>query len=270
MRARGIPLSAPSGGWGGFDDDRWTGAFPKATEPAPLAPLGPGKPPPSGGDIARSVARIAVALLLILGAAVGATYVFSSHPSTSPAPTPAVNVVTTPYSDSVYGDPTPAALKRTTSGVRQVCTEEIRALPTRGHWRCLESVILEETMIGVRARETTGPCTHRVASATGPVWSCWTKIAVTAIALSAPHKVPVMFGVILPATSTKDVTSPPTICRAESRPSKTHGPWTCANSQQTPKGWRFVEPVDPGGPCSYRVADEQTGVWSCQPPTTYP
>jgi hypothetical protein len=201
---------------------------------------------------------------------VAAIYLFSSPSSKSPAPTSAVNVVTTPYSDSVYGDPTPAALKRTTSGVRQVCTDELRALPNGGAWRCLESVILEETMIGVRARETTGPCTHRVASASGPVWSCWTRIPVPAIALHAPHTVPVMYGVILPATSAENVKSPPTICRAESRPDKTHGAWTCANSQQTPKGWRFVEPIDPGGRCSYRIADEQTGIWSCQPPSTYP
>jgi hypothetical protein len=34
--------------------------------------------------------------------------------------------------------------------------------------------------------------------------------------------------------------------------------------QEPAEDWRVVEPIDPGEHCSYRVADEVTGVWSCQ------
>ena len=54
------------------------------------------------------------------------------------------------------------------------------------------------------------------------------------------------------------------MCREESRSSETHGAWTCVGAQNEPDGWRIAEPVDAGGPCSYRIADEMTGVWSCQ------
>ena len=75
-----------------------------------------------------------------------------------------------------------------------------------------------------------------------------------------PYAVPLMFGHLFAVPGKTN----PQVCREESRSSETDGAWACVGAQDEPAGWRIAEPVDPGGPCSYRVADEMTGVWSCQ------
>jgi hypothetical protein len=163
----------------------------------------------------------------------------------------------------VYGDPTPAAMlpaAKSSGQQRSVCKEEIRPLPTQGAWVCRSWVPLDTREIGRRATDTGGPCTHRVVSDAGGTWNCWMRIAIPSVALHMPYSVPLMFGHLIAAPGKTS----PQVCREESRTSETEGPWTCVGSQDEPAGWRIAEPVDPGGPCSYRVADEMTGVWSCQ------
>jgi len=38
----------------------------------------------------------------------------------------------------------------------------------------------------------------------------------------------------------------------------------CGGWQHAPANFRFVRPLDPGGPCTYRLADQQTGIWACR------
>jgi hypothetical protein len=259
-------VTAPNGGRGRFDDDRWVGAFPEKPAPAPPPPT---KSRPAAHEGLRRIGNIASLVFLIAGIVTTvAHFVPASKPSTAPAPVG--NGSATPFIDYVYGDPTPAALKPAAAAhgaARTVCTDEIRPLPTRGAWECKGSTLLDTSEIGRRMKDIGGPCTHRVADGDNGFWDCWTRIAIPPIALHMPYAVPVMFGHLLPSTSGLQPSSLPTICRAESRIRETGGPWTCVNSQEAPTGWRFVEPVDPGGPCSYRVADERTGVWSCQSAT---
>ncbi len=81
--------------------------------------------------------------------------------------------------------------------------------------------------------------------------------------LECRTRVPLMFGHLMPPAVGEDTRSG-RVCRIESRASEAHGTWTCVGWQEPPDGWRIVEPINPGGHCSYRVADEVTGVWSCQ------
>jgi hypothetical protein len=212
--------------------------------------------------------RIVAAALAVVGSVIGLVAHFQgseSRPSTPlPAPTDlGVSSLSGPY---VYGDPSAAALRsvaKAHGGERSVCTDEARPLPTTGAWACHDTQTIGASEFGRPARDTGGPCTHRVASQVGAAWNCWTRIPIPKIALGMPYAVPLMFGQLVPAGAGED-TRYPRVCRTESRASETHGGWTCVAWQEPPEGWRIVEPVDPGGQCSYRVADEVTGVWSCQ------
>jgi len=168
-----------------------------------------------------------------------------------------------PASPPEFGDPTPAALLpavKSGGQARSVCVEEVRPLPTRGAWTCHSWVPLGTDEMGSRAKDPGGPCTHRVVSQGAGTWNCWTRIAIPSLALHMPYAVPLMFGHLFAEPGK----SKPQVCREESRSSETDGAWNCVGAQDEPPGWRIAEPVDPGGPCSYRVADEMTGVWSCQ------
>jgi hypothetical protein len=164
-----------------------------------------------------------------------------------------------------FGDPTPAALlpaAKSSGQPRTVCTDETRPLPTAGRWTCRFWEPLGTLDIGRRATYTGGPCTHRVVSDTSGSWNCWTRIAIPSIALHMPYAVALMFGHIIASTDGKATS--PRVCREEARKSETHGTWTCVGSQGVPAGYRISEPIDPHAPCSYRIVDEATGVWSCQ------
>jgi len=166
----------------------------------------------------------------------------------------------------VFGTPSAAALRpvaKAHGGKRSVCIEEERPLPTTGAWTCHSTESIGPSLIGRVARDTGGPCTHRVASQIGGTWNCWTRIAIPKIVLGMPYAVPIMFGHLMPHAVGEDTRSG-RVCRIESRASEAHGTWTCVGWQQPPDGWRIAEPVNPGGKCSYRIADEVTGVWSCQ------
>ena len=205
--------------------------------------------------------RVAAAVVAVLAAAIGLrTQLHDRHLAVQieDAEQPAhVNI------PPLFGDPTPAALlpvAKSGGQARSVCEEEVRPLPTRGAWTCRSWVPVGTDEMGARATDTGGPCTHRVVSQAGGAWNCWTRIAIPSLALHMPYAVPLMFGHLFAAPGE----TKPQVCREESRTSATHGAWTCVGAQNEPAGWRIAEPVDPGGPCSYRVADEMTGVWSCQ------
>jgi hypothetical protein len=210
--------------------------------------------------------RIAAAALAVAGSLIGLVSHF--HGSRQPAdpPAPFQIGIPSPVGPYVFGEPSAAALRpvaKAHGGKRSVCIDEERPLSTTGAWTCHVTEPIAASQIGRLARDTGGPCTHRVASQDGGTWSCWTRIAIPTIALGMPYAVPLMFGHLIPAATGEDTRSP-RVCRTESRASEAHGIWTCVAWQQSPDGWRIVEPVSPGGQCSYRVADEVTGVWSCQ------
>jgi len=212
--------------------------------------------------------RFLAAAVALVGAIAGLVSHFEgNHHTQASAPLTSFPTAAPATGPAVYGDPTPAALvsaAKTRGQKRSVCQDETRPLPTTGAWTCHSSVPLDSTEIGRRAEDTGGPCTHRVVSDAGGSWNCWTRIAIPAIALHMPYAVPLMFGHVAPPAASSQDTMTPRVCRQESRASETHGAWTCVSWQGAPDGWRIVEPVDPGGPCSYRIADEETGVWSCQ------
>lgn len=250
--------------------EQWQSGFPPVPEqgPTPTLPPKPARRWKHRLD-ARTVLHATPAIIVAATLATIAVRSYEqSHRAAPPPPAPPApaNVTVIP----VYGDPSPAALKpeHGNAAARRVCLDETRPLPASGAWTCHSWEPLDAWTIGRKAKDTSGPCTHRVADGESGVWACWTHIAIPALARGMPYAVPVMFGHVLPASPTSQGVFPqPRICRAESRSSETAGAWTCVSSQEAPDGWRFAEPVDPGGPCTYRVADEETGVWSCQSAT---
>jgi hypothetical protein len=207
--------------------------------------------------------RLLAAAIAIVAAAVGLRSQIEARHLAVQIESASVPVGSAPASPPVFGDPTPAALlpaARAGRMPRTVCWDETRPLPTSGAGTCKGWIPLGTDDIGRRATDTGGPCTHRVVSDAGGTWNCWTRIAIPSLALHMPYAVPLMFGHLIPVPGK----TKPQVCREESRSSETHGAWTCVGAQDEPAGWRIAEPVDPGGPCSYRVADEMTGVWSCQ------
>jgi len=270
----GDVVSEEFGGKSGFGDDRWQSGFPPLPEQEPTT-VPPPRPAPwwRRRPDAHGVRRVMPVLLAATAIATAAVRSYEqSRPAVPPPPSPPTPAATAGAGTilRVYGDPTRAALRpeRGNAPARRVCVDEIRPLPTSGAWTCHSWVPLDSSSIGRRATNGGGPCTHRVVSDAGGTWNCWTRIAIPPIALHMPYAVPVMFGHLLPASSsTEGSDQRATICRQEGRSSQTHGAWTCVSEQQAPDGWRLVEPLDPGGPCSYRVADEETGVWSCQSAT---
>ncbi|HUJ92799.1 MAG TPA: hypothetical protein VLW05_08870 [Gaiellaceae bacterium] len=209
--------------------------------------------------------RIVAAVIAVVAAAIGLrTQLHDRHLAVQieDAEPPAHVHVNIP---PIFGDPTPAALlpaARSDGQPRSVCVEEWRPLPTTGAWTCSSWLPLNATQVGRRATDVGGPCTHRLVSADGS-WNCWTRIAIPSLALHMPYSTPLMFGHVIPGED-----GHPQVCREQARTSERHGAWKCVGAQAPPSGWRIAEPVDPGGPCSYRIADERTGVWSCQSATT--
>ena len=206
--------------------------------------------------------RFLAAALALVAAALGVASRIE-HPRTEVQYLPSGGVADPMPIVPQFGDPTPAALlpaAKSGGQPRSVCVEETRPLPTQGAWTCRSWRPLGTHDIGARATDPGGPCTHRAVSDAGGTWNCWTRIAIPSLALHMPYAVPLMFGHLIPVPGT----TKPQVCRQESRSSETHGEWACVGAQDEPSGWRIAEPVDPGGPCSYRVADEMTGAWSCQ------
>jgi hypothetical protein len=214
--------------------------------------------------------RLVAAAIAIVASAVGLRSQIEARHLAVVIESGSVAVGRAPASPPVFGDPTPAALlpaARSGGMPRTVCWDETRPLPTSGAWTCKGWIPLDTDEFGRRATDTGGPCTHRVASQAGGAWNCWTRIAIPAVALHMSYAVPLMFGHLVASAPGGSATHPQ-ICREEARSAETSGRWTCVGAQDPPAGWRIVEPVDPGGSCSYRVADERTGVWSCQSETS--
>lgn len=153
----------------------------------------------------------------------------------------------------------PAAAHRgsSPSQARSVCTDQVRYEPDHGMWRCNGYALLNRLDIGRPARDPGGPCTHRKAGIASPVWTCLTKIAVPPAARNnGPINTFVVFGVNRNGSL---------FCDQESRDSQTHGAWTCTNWRPFPTGFHLIPPVAQPGPCNFRFADQQTGIWTCNP-----
>ena len=196
------------------------------------------------------VLRIIAGTLAIVGALIGLISRLdapAAGPSFSPGPFQSAPT-------AIYGQPDPAR--------KRVCLDEIRPLPTHGAWRCRVWQPLDAHLIAKSAADPGGPCTHRIV-ADANAWECWTKTAIPAVALGMPYKLPVMFGDVRVGNPGSSATGP-WICTTEIRHKPDRGTWMCGGWQRAPANFRFVRPLDPGGPCTYRLADQQTGIWACR------
>ncbi len=258
-------MNKRSSGWGGFEGDRWQGGF----EPPPADPTSTDIAPKEQTKKRRYAAapdirffrRVTSLLFLVAAIATSIAHLLtSSSPSTSsPPPAPAVKAID--VQSVYYGDPVSfAALKtgKANNPARAVCDEEIRYEPTTGHWHCAGWAILGDKDVGRVAHDPGGPCTHRLAGMDSPAWKCVATLPVPQAArnLGRPEH-GVIFG---------DMRDGSDLCSEEARPSSTNGAWQCTNWRPIPPGFRFVEAVASPGPCAFRVADQQTGEWTCNPP----
>ena len=208
----------------------------------------------------RDFLRIVAAALAVAASLIGLLSHFQGSQQPTDPPAPLQLGSPGPAGPYVFGEPSAAALRpfaKARGRERSVCIDEERPLPTTGAWTCHSTEPIGPELIGRLARDTGGRCTHRVASQVGGTWNCWTRIAIPKIALGMPYAVPLMFGHLMPPAVGEDTRSG-RVCRIQSRASEAHGTWTCVGWQEPPDGSRIVEPINPGGDCSYRVADEVT------------
>jgi hypothetical protein len=215
------------------------------------------------------VLRVIAGTIALIGALIGLiSRLDTTPPTVVPAAAPAVDSplpgqhVPKGYDIQFvyYGAlSSPAALHRgsSPSQARSVCTDQVRYEPNHGMWRCNGSNLLGRLDIGRPARDPGGPCTHRKAGIDSPAWSCLTKIAVPPAARNnGPVKKFVIFGGRRNGSD---------FCDQESRDNQTHGTWTCTNWRPFPAGFHLIPAIAQPGPCSFRVADQQTGIWTCNP-----
>jgi hypothetical protein len=246
VRGRGITRSSESGE--GFEVE-------KKRVDTPLLPDEPDQEPKlQPRYLPRpEVLRIIAATIALVGALIGLASRTSSTPSGLPyAPASGSTV------DYFYGE---IDARR-----HRVCADEIRPEPTHGTWTCRYwQRGLNKDFVGKRPLDRGGPCTHRTANQDQGVWECLTTVSIPAVALHMPYKIPVMFGDVRVANQTSSPGSL-SVCTEEIRGAPTHGTWSCIGWKVAPAHFRFVQPVDPGGACTLRTADQQTGIWSCRSP----
>jgi hypothetical protein len=208
--------------------------------------------------------RVLAAAITVATAIIGLVWQLQSHPHRGVVATVALPAI----SHSAYGDPNVAALRPATSlsvGARRVCTDEVRAKPRSGVWRCKLSSYLSFDAVGVQATGGGDPCTHRTTnSGSSARWQCQTRVAIPAVALHMPYKIPVFFGDLMRGNGI-DQKKVPGVCWIEFRASQ-HARWLCGSvTSWRPllPSFRAVQAVDPGGQCVSRTVDEVTGVWWC-------
>lgn len=208
--------------------------------------------------------RVVAAVITVVTATIGLVWQLQSHPHRALVATVALPAI----SHSAYGDPNVAALRPATSlavGARHVCTDELRPEPRSGVWRCNLWSDISFDAIGVQATGGGDPCTHRTTNGGSySRWQCQTRVAIPAVALHMPYKIPVFFGDLMRGNGI-DEKKVPGVCWIESRASQ-HAPWLCGSVNSWRPllpSFRAVQAVDPGGPCVNRRVDEVTGVWWC-------
>jgi hypothetical protein len=158
-----------------------------------------------------------------------------------------------------FGDPvSPLAFVRGKGAydhARDVCTDESRPNPNRGHWRCNVFSGLRARDLGRVAAAQSGPCTHRVVEDGARTWHCVARIAVP-----EPLRHPLrggspFYGAALEGND---------VCIDEARSNPRQGAWHCTLWRLFPPGYDLVPPLETTGPCSFRIADQLTGAWSCR------
>jgi hypothetical protein len=183
----------------------------------------------------------------------------ATHPPTM-APPGRTLTPYTPVSHQVfYGElASPAAAKPgpSPSKARTICSDETRWEPTHGEWHCSQTGTLGPFETARPARDPGGPCTHRTAYLS-PVWNCVSRIPMSKAARrNGPIQDFFVFG---------GPRRGPDFCDQQSRISMTHGSWTCTNWRPIPPGLKLAKARVQPGPCNFRIADQQTGAWSCTP-----
>ena len=204
------------------------------------------------------VLRMATAVVVLVGSIVGLVSRLEARRASAfdevPVAVRAVSETTT-----IYGQPaSPAALKlgKANQAARSVCDEQVKFEPTSGHWHCVGWAVLGTEDVGAVARDPGGPCTHRLAGTDSPVWKCETKLPVPKAArFAGAQEHGVIFGGMRDGSD---------FCSEEARDTS-DGAWQCTNWRPIPPGFRFVEAAESES-CTFRVADQQTGEWSCNPP----
>ena len=202
----------------------------------------------------RDVLRLATAVVVCISSVFAWARTHESHPLVVSAPviTPVVNVPIAAPGTTIGGD----IIKG------QLCRDERRHLPNRGAWQC---VGLQPIPAGVKVHDPQNEstnCTHRQLE-TDDHWTCFTRIPVPNLFLHYPSDGPVLYV----GDGGADVLGPrPTdrsICAEEMRDKLTWGVWTCTDWKNVPPDQRWVQVIDPGGPCAQREADNETGIWYC-------
>jgi hypothetical protein len=248
-------------GWGHFGDERWGTGRPRAPVVQPPEPA----PKPSSDHARRRrrtliavVVTIASLVRLVLGLGVfhggGAQPHAPSHANAAPAPTRRL---------VFYGDVRqvpPSGVPRDTA----ICTAEVRMRPTSGPWTCVSWTSTGTSDVAFRAAgAASGACTHRIVLPPNTAWTCETTIPPPRIVLdlAARSQVPLL---IADLRLKRD--SHGSVCNEETRSSPTGGEWHCLRWERLdPKvPAHLLQPIDPGGPCTVRSADEITGVWTCE------
>jgi hypothetical protein len=203
--------------------------------------------------------RTATAVVVLAGSVVGLVSRLEARHTSAFDDVPVVQAVS--ETTTIYGQPvSPAALKpgKANQAARSVCNEQVRFEPTTGHWHCVGWAVLGTRDIGAVARDPGGPCTHRLAGMDSPVWKCETKLPVPKAARFVGRtEHGVIFGGMRDGSD---------FCSEEARNNTSDEAWQCTNWRPIPPGFRFVEAAAPSESCTFRVADQQTGEWSCNPP----
>jgi hypothetical protein len=198
----------------------------------------------------RELIRLASAAMVLAASAIGlAAHFVKDRDANAPLPSPALP--TGPR--FVFGD-LHSPLPRGPIRRKEVCTQEVRPNPAKGAWICMSWQQLEIGSQAAAAAEEFGPCSARTADQSTGWWKCTNRKKL--VAYGDPSVPP-------PPRADGATYSTYGACVEERRASPTGGAWHCVVWTE-PEEWTPVQrPGDPGGPCTYRVASQDTGRWEC-------
>jgi hypothetical protein len=218
------------------------------------APLRPRYLPPP--EFIRGLAATVGLLAAVLGLA---SQLEQSDTPAAPASPPAAVQAVSRQPMVQFGDPvSPHALvrgKTSDDPAREVCTDESRPHPRSGHWRCNVVAQLQARDRGRIATPQAGACTHRVVDDGSKAWRCVARVAVPELVRRPYRGGSPFFGGPLEGND---------VCVSQARSDPRRGAWHCTVWRLFPAGWDLLRPVEPPGSCSFRVADQLSGSWSCR------
>jgi hypothetical protein len=210
--------------------------------------------------VTREVVRLVVAAAVFfstLGAYLAARHDTASTPDGSyAAAVPGIRAL--PNSSNVmYGDLAKGS----------ICQDEIRDLPDHRPWRCigLQPVRLLNGMAVAQAAHPDGrPCTHQRVETNSQVWTCWTRVPLPRMIAHPGHGGGIFVGDLRIGRGRPANAAGRPICEQEIRARPYSGTWSCISWVVVPPdGCRMLQPADPGGPCTRRDADVESGIWHC-------